>query len=148
LESTHVPAPGTPYATDWPNTLAICSVLKLETPANVKEWLEFYKYSGVDKIYLQENDSTSLLTDMLGPYIAEGFVYHELREGPVNPGQSVWYNECAKKAAEDFMSWVAFLDLDEFAIVLRKCASQVFADPSVCARVCLVFVYSRTGDSH
>lgn len=48
-----VDEPGTPYSQTWPNTVAVCAVCKLESNANVKEWLDYYKYLGVDKIYLQ-----------------------------------------------------------------------------------------------
>lgn len=73
---------------------------------------------------------------MLAPYIASGFLHHELHEGPVNPGQTLWYNACALRAAEEKMSWVMFLDLDEFAVVLQECVAPDTL--SACSTLCSV----------
>lgn len=79
----------------------------------------------MDFIYLRENDNVSNLLPALSSYISEGFVDHALLDGPKHPLQTMWYNTCSQKARAAGHSWVAFVDVDEFIVVLKGCAPAV-----------------------
>lgn len=76
---------------------------------------------GVDSFYLRENGETCAIAADLKPYQDAGILDLDVIPGPKHPTQTNWYNECAKKASKKH-SWVAFIDLDEFMIVVKKCA--------------------------
>lgn len=86
----------------------------------------------MDKVFLRENDSVSSMPSELRPYQEDGFLDHALLQGPKHPLQTVWYNDCGVMARKQGYSWVAFLDLDEFMVVLNGCAP---AAPAACTRV-------------
>ena len=77
------------------------------------------RFIGVDKIFLRENGNSSGIEEDLQPYIRAGTVDFGLLEGPKHPIQTNWYNDCARQAEPDY-SWVAFVDLDEFIVVLDR----------------------------
>jgi hypothetical protein len=86
------------------------------------------RFVGVDFVFLRENDSVSSIEQELQSYKDEGFVDHALLEGPKHPLQTNWFNDCGVMARKRGYSWVTFLDLDEFMVVLDGCAA-----PSHCA---------------
>jgi hypothetical protein len=79
----------------------------------------------VDHIFLKENAVTvpALLTKQLQPLIDEGFLHLSTLPGPKHPLQNRWYNRCSKPDMAGKHSWIAFIDLDEYVVVLDKCAS-------------------------
>lgn len=80
------------------------------------------RWLGVDSFFIRENSETTSVGDTLRPYQTAGIVDYALAPGPKFPFQTNWYNECAKKAAVRH-SWVAFIDLDEFMVILKKCVA-------------------------
>lgn len=79
------------------------------------------RWVGVDSFFLRENDETCGIAAELKPYQDAGILDLGVLPGPKHPTQTNWYNECAKMASKKH-SWVAFIDLDEFMIVIKKCA--------------------------
>ena len=77
----------------------------------------------MDRIYLRENSNVTTLLRYLEPYIKEGFLDYGFKDGPKHPTQTNWFNECGMRASPLF-SWLAFVDVDEFIVVLKKCASS------------------------
>eukprot|EP00892_Ulva_mutabilis_P002009 jgi/Ulvmu1/11809/UM080_0020.1 len=108
-----------PYTESWPNTIAICAIMFNETSRDVEEFLEYYRWLGVDSFYIRENSDSTELEATLRPWQDAGILDFGLAPGPKFPFQTNWYNDCAQKAAKKH-SWVAFIDLDEFMVVLNK----------------------------
>lgn len=79
------------------------------------------RWIGVDTFYLRENGEECAVRDILEPYERTGVLNFDLSPGPKYPLQTDWYNECSKLASQ-LHSWVAFIDIDEFIVVLDKCA--------------------------
>ena len=71
---------------------------------------------------MRENGNSSAIAKDLQPYIDAGIVNFGLLDGPKHPTQTNWFNQCSKMAQPKH-SWVAFIDLDEFIVVLHKCAA-------------------------
>lgn len=82
------------------------------------------RFVGVGTFFLRENDApgaNAALEALLEPYMQSGIVNFDYWPGAKHPAQTNWYNECAKLAQADH-DWVAFIDLDEFMMVLHACA--------------------------
>lgn len=86
----------------------------------------------MDFVFLLENDSTSSMADSLATYVTEGFVSHDLLDGPKHPMQTDWYNRCSMKARAAGYTWVAFVDMDEFIVVLDGCVLTVCMRLNAC----------------
>ena len=96
------------------------------------------RFVGVDKFYLRENGNHSSIQTDLQPYIDAGIVDFGLIDGPKHPAQTNWYNHCSKLAQASY-SWVAFIDLDEFIVVLDRFALRLWPTPiasSLCLPAC------------
>lgn len=92
---------------------------------------------GVDKVFLRENAPAlpANLVPRVQGMIDAGFLDLGTLPGPKHPLQNRWYNRCSKPDMAGEHSWVAFLDLDEFMVVLdrcapRRCARTPFRSPS------------------
>ena len=176
----------------WPNSVAICAMMKSEHPDDVVQWIRYHKcapvfhahadvyplpldcsrinpqhgsgevmchtprsitshwssgahcilqptqaahartdhraarrWIGVDQIFLKENSAglPPTLLNRVQPWIDQGFLQLSVLPGPKHPLQNRWYNRCSKPDMAGRHSWVAFVDLDEFIVVLEGCAS-------------------------
>lgn len=81
----------------------------------------------MDSFYIRENSRTSSVGNVLRPFQNAGIVNYALHPGPKFPFQTNWYNECSKLAAKKH-SWIAFIDMDEFMVILKKCAALGVCD--------------------
>lgn len=72
-------------------------------------------------VFLLENDTRSHMAQSLASYVKQGFVHHSLMQGTKHPMQTNWYNKCSVRARAAGYTWVAFLDMDEFIVVLDGC---------------------------
>lgn len=88
-------------------------------PFSTCGWRPLRRYIGVDRFYLRENGNSSAIAGDLRPYIDAGVVDFGLLEGTKHPTQTNWYNSCSKLAGRRH-SWVAFIDLDEFIVVINR----------------------------
>ena len=89
---------------------AICAIFKNEA-LYLKEWIEYHKFIGVDKIYLYNNNSTDNYYEVLKPYIKEKFVI--LKNCPGKERQMDAYNDCLMRYKYK-AKYIAFIDIDEF----------------------------------
>lgn len=89
----------------------------------VKEWIEFHKLIGVDKIVLFNNESTDNLRKIIEKYVEQGFVdYFEIN------GEGVQL-EAYQNAIDMYKfdtKWMAFLDLDEFLMPVYEDSIKYF----------------------
>lgn len=96
--------------------LAIVAIGKNESEYIV-EWCAFHKIVGVSHIYLYDNDSTDGMTELLQPFVEEGFV--TLIYFPGQRRQLPAYNDALRKFGKD-CKWMAFIDCDEFLMPEKK----------------------------
>lgn len=101
--------------------LAIATVAKNEGPY-LREWIEYHKIVGVDRIYFYDNESNDNTKEILAPYIKDGYVlYHLLPNHPIN--RKVPHVEAYNDAIfryRDNTKWMAILDIDEFVVPVEK----------------------------
>ena len=95
--------------------LALCSIFRNEAKY-MKEWLNFHLIVGYDHFYLYNNLSDDNYQKVLAPYIKKGLV--TLIDWPIEHAQMQAYNDCISKFKNE-ANWIAFQDLDEFAIPLK-----------------------------
>jgi hypothetical protein len=94
--------------------LSIASIFKNES-WGMREWLEHYKFHGVDHIYLVNDFSTDDYMSILSSYIEDGFVtlYHNDNSERYT-GRQIDINNKFFKPIVNETQWIANLDLDEF----------------------------------
>jgi len=93
---------------------SVASVFKNES-WGMKEWLDHYKFHGVDHVYLVNDFSTDNYLPILQPYIDEGFVTLYKNDNPERyTGRQVDINNKFFKPILKETQWLAQLDLDEF----------------------------------
>lgn len=95
--------------------------MKDERLEDVKEFIDYHRWVGVDTFYLRENGDECAIEKPLQPYADAGILDLGLLPGEKHPAQTNWFNDCSREASRSH-SWVAFVDLDEFMVVLDKCA--------------------------
>jgi hypothetical protein len=85
------------------------------------------RWLGVDHIFLKENSATlpPALLHRVKPHMDSGFLHLSTLPGAKHPLQNRWYNRCSKPDLAGQHSWIAFIDLDEFMVVLDECASAL-----------------------
>jgi hypothetical protein len=96
--------------------LTICAIAKNEGPY-FNEWIEWHASLGVEKFYIYNNESTDNTIDVLQPYINSGLVEYTYIEGKRK--QTTAYDDCLKRHRYD-SRWIAFVDLDEFIVPIKK----------------------------
>lgn len=92
---------------------------------------------GVDKIFLREQADAvpDAVAERLQPLIDDGTVNLGTVGLATIPNseflqlQRDWFNRCAKPDLAGLHAWIAFLDLDEFLVVLDQCALAPSALP-------------------
>lgn len=107
--------------------IAICAIAKNEN-LYIKEWVEYYKTIGIDKIFLYDNNDINgeHFEDVISKYIENNFVEiinyrgkHETIDKKnaiktLNHGtQQQAYEECYALHKNEY-DWIGFLDIDEF----------------------------------
>lgn len=100
--------------------LAVASIFKNES-WGMKEWLDHYKFHGVDHIYLVNDFSTDDYQSILQPYIDEGFVTLYQNDNPERyTGRQIDMNNKFFKPIFKESQWLANVDLDEFLYSPKK----------------------------
>lgn len=81
------------------------------------------RWIGVDTFYIREhgNETSRDTLAVLEPYERAGVLDFDIIPATVPGLQTRWYNQCSKLASRRH-AWVAFIDVDEFIVVLDKCA--------------------------
>jgi hypothetical protein len=87
---------------------------------------QFYtcRWLGVDKIFLRENGESvpNEITAATKSFVEEGYLDLGTIKGPKHPNQNLWHNLCSQSHLAGAFSWVAYIDLDEFLVVLEEYA--------------------------
>ena len=78
----------------------------------------------MDKIYLRENGAGVAVhvAEALQGMVAEGWLELGTWEGQSPQAQQLWYNRCAEPDLAGRQAWILFSDLDEFLVLMDKCA--------------------------
>lgn len=102
--------------------IALCAIAKNENKY-IKEWVEYYKNIGVDKIFLYDNNDIDgeCFEDIIFDYINDGYVEvinvrgieKHFRNSKVRLLQERCYEECYLKNKSTY-DWFLFFDIDEF----------------------------------
>lgn len=101
-----------------PYTLGLLAIMKNEE-MNLVEWIEHYKWQGVEQIYLIDNGSTDNTVDLLQPYINEGLVKLLVLTKPWS--QTEHYHTAFKQLnIKENVDWLIMADLDEFWFAKRR----------------------------
>lgn len=96
--------------------LSAACIVKNEGPY-IREWIEFHRDVGVDRIFVFDNESEDNTRQILQPYIADGFVKYIYF-----PGKTVQlhaYN-LACKLCRRTSHWLALIDADEFLMPVQE----------------------------
>lgn len=95
-----------------PHKLGLLAIMKNEA-ANLPEWLEHYRWQGVDRFYLIDNGSTDGSAELLRPWVEAGIV--RLAVLPERHAQERHYRTTLERfRARDEVQWLMVADLDEF----------------------------------
>jgi hypothetical protein len=78
----------------------------------IQEWLDFHLLAGVDYFLLYNNDSTDNFGPIIEPYSKKGVA--QLIDWPGYKQQNAIYDHALKVAKSLGISWLAFIDDDEF----------------------------------
>lgn len=100
--------------------VAMCTSIKWEQPADLKEWVQYYEWLGVDAMGIIQNDVniTAEIAEVLAPFVESGFVQLEAW-GSDTPAQREAFDKCFQWF-RDSHDWVAFFDADEYLILLES----------------------------
>jgi Glycosyltransferase family 92 len=90
--------------------LSVCAVYRNEA-AHLREWVEFHRLVGVERMFLYDNGSTDDHRDVLAPYQEQGLVV--VHDWPQWPAQVEAYNDCLARHTTE-SRWIAFIDADQF----------------------------------
>jgi hypothetical protein len=94
--------------------LSVTSIFKNES-WGMKEWLDHYKFHGVDHVYLVNDFSTDDYLSILQPYIEDGFVTLYQNDNPERyTGRQIDMNNKFFKPIFKESQWLANVDLDEY----------------------------------
>lgn len=104
-------------SSDRPRVYLSIACLALNEAPYLKEWIEYHKIVGVERIYYYDNGSDDNTLEVLKPYINEGTVVYHKADG--YGIQSVIYNDAVCKYRHQTY-WLALLDLDEFLVPVDK----------------------------
>lgn len=105
-------------------SLSICALFQNEAPY-LKEWIEFHRLVGVQHFYLYNHCSSDDYVKVLQPYIDSKIVELSSLSSSAfsieefNALQIGCYNDCLKHKGP-FNQWIAFLDVDEYLLPLKK----------------------------
>lgn len=93
--------------------------MKAENSTDVREWLLYYKWLGVEHVYLTENSyrPTPVMRGQLNDFVSEGFLTYEV-DGTKGP-QLKLYRRCMEQHYHKH-NWLAFLDLDEILVIREQ----------------------------
>ena len=87
----------------------------------IDEFIQHYKWQGVEQIYLIDNGSTDDMHAKLVPYIQQGYVQYFMK--PEKHQQETHYNDIYNKVARSECQWLIVCDCDEYIYNRQKGAS-------------------------
>lgn len=98
-------------------SVLLCTIARLENDY-IREFVEYYRRLGVTNICLYDNnhEGEENFKDVIGDYIARGFVILKDYRSKRTPFQLDAYNECYSEYGGKY-DWIMFLDVDEFVFL-------------------------------
>jgi hypothetical protein len=74
-------------------------------------------------VFLRENgdEVPEYLVTATQHHVDSGFLDLGIVPGDKHPNQNRWHNRCTKPDLAGAYSWIAFIDLDEFLVLMEKC---------------------------
>lgn len=91
----------------------------------IREFILFYQATGVDRIYLYDNDSTDKLLERIRPFTESGYVVY--RSWPGKVVQTAAYRDAIRKSKRR-TKWLAIVDDDEFLFSPRGTMPEQLRD--------------------
>ena len=93
--------------------ICICTIAKNEN-RYIKEYVDYYKKYGVDKIYLYDNNNLNgeRFEEVIKEYIDQNYVEINNWRGIKSP-QMMFYNDCYNQNYDKY-DWLIFNDIDEY----------------------------------
>eukprot|EP00892_Ulva_mutabilis_P004008 jgi/Ulvmu1/197/UM001_0201.1 len=89
--------------------------MRNERAEDVREWLQYHRWIGVDHVLLHDNNEDGgLQAAEFVDFIQDGFVTHFTVDGEAQ--QIPVYQRCISVSGTSF-SWIAAIDIDEFIVV-------------------------------
>eukprot|EP00892_Ulva_mutabilis_P000848 jgi/Ulvmu1/10764/UM068_0054.1 len=119
-ESGHLPELSEPVRKPGQdNSVGICATMKDENSTDVREWLLYYRWLGVDHVYLTENAPTvpERMRADLRDFVSDGFL--TLATEPIPRAQTKVYYDCMSSHYHKH-NWLAFFDMDEYLVIVEK----------------------------
>ena len=94
--------------------VCLCTIGKNENKY-IREFVEYYKKYGVDKIFLYDNNDLNgeHFEEVISDYINNGFVELIDYRNILSDSQISSYNDCYKKNSKNY-DWLIFYDIDEY----------------------------------
>lgn len=93
-------------------SIGLIAIMKNES-MNIREWVDHYKWQGVDKIFLIDNGSDDNSRGLIDAEIRSGFISYHLR--PERHKQVEHYRAVYREArVAQQVEWLLVADLDEF----------------------------------
>lgn len=90
--------------------LAVVAIAKNESEY-IAEWLAFNIASGVEHIYIYDNDSTDTMPNIIRKFSEKGYVTYNKIHGERQQGNA--YNDAFRRYGKD-CKYMAFIDCDEY----------------------------------
>ena len=96
--------------------ICICTVGKNEN-RYIKEYIEYYKKYGIDKIFLYDNNNINgeKFQDVINEYIIQKFVEIKNWRGIQSPQMNI-YHDCYNNYYDKY-DWLIFNDIDEYIYI-------------------------------
>ena len=113
-----LPADRSPDGATWSNSIAVCAIMRDENTTDVREWLEYQQWLGIDHVFLTDNNSSSARTLLATLRSAFPPSFLTLRQELQPKSQMKVYAWCAEQQRRHY-NWIAFFDLDEFLVRIQ-----------------------------
>lgn len=107
--------------------VALCLIARLESKY-IKEFIEYYKTIGFDKIFLYDNNrhyDSDNITEKVKNYVDDGFVTLKKWDYDYGNVQKPAYQHCFNANRNEY-DWIAFFDADEYIVLPTGMAIQEF----------------------
>eukprot|EP00892_Ulva_mutabilis_P011428 jgi/Ulvmu1/8658/UM046_0063.1 len=102
-----------------PNSVALCTTMKSENSTDVREWLQYYRWLGVDHVYLTENvaEPSPQMVGQLRDFMDDGFVTYATEA--IARAQTKVYYDCMRSHYHKH-NWLSFFDMDEYLVLVDR----------------------------
>lgn len=107
-----------PWNINWNNSIGLCVSMSQENATDVREWLAYYRWIGVDHVYLTENVAAGEpLRAALSDFIDAGFLTYAVQRAPHAQMRTVAACVARHRGRHN---WLALFDADEYLVVRER----------------------------